>query len=227
MTPATHAAFGAVASSRCRNLGLALAVSFASHFLLDAVYHFEAFYALSVLGRWPLEQTMLGLFAGLAVLAVPVVLWLLRRHRPVGIFACYGLAMSLLAFAPGRWTRLGWGVLITVLWYASVRVPPIRRWVLCGFFAYLPDIAKPWIPPLDWLHDWFHYEPELDLGDWVSLLVSGRWRIYINYRIFDPYYRIGYVLEVLLEGAILFGCLYWLARRPNQDSSYRSDIPLQ
>ena len=227
MTPATHAAFGAVASSRCHNLGLALAVSFASHFLLDAVYHFEAFYALSVLGRWPLQRTMLVLFAGLAVLAVPVALWLLRRNRPVGIFACYGLAMSLLPFFPGQWTRLGWGVLITALWYASTRVPLVRRWVLCGFFADLPDIIRLWIPPVDWLHEWFHYDPALDLGDWVSLLVTGRWRIYINYRIFDPYYRIGYILEVLLEGAILFGCLYWLARGPRQDSSYRSDISLQ
>ena len=227
MTPATHAAFGAVASSRCRNLGLALAVSFASHFLLDTIYHFEAFYALSVLGRWPLQQTMLGLFAGLVVLSVPVVLWLLRRHRPVGIFACYGLAMSLLPFSPGRWTRLGSGILVTTLWYALTHAPQVRRWLVCGFFAYLPDIIKPWIRPIDWLHDWLHYGPELDLGDWVSLLVTGRWRIYINDRIFDPYYRIGYILEVLLEGAILFGCLYWLARGRNQDSSYRSDISLQ
>ena len=224
MTPATHAAFGAVASSRCRNLGLALAVSFASHFLLDAVYHFEAFYALSVLGRWDFERTRLGLFAGLAVLSVPVVLWLLRRHRAVGIFACYGLAMSLLSFFSGRWTRLGCAILITALWYASTHVPQVHRWVLCGFFACLPDLIRPWIPPVNWLHEWFHYDPALDLGDWVSLLVTGRWRIYINERIFDPYYRIGYILEVLLEGAILFGCLYWLARGPRQDSSCLSDI---
>jgi hypothetical protein len=212
MTPATHAAVAALAGSRVRNLSLALAVSFATHFALDAVYHFEAFYPLSVLGRWSVEQTMAGLFLVLLALGAPLVFWLARRDREVGVFACYALTLSLLPLDPNPLRRSLGAILLTGAWYAANRSPKVRRWAACGLAAYLPDVLKLWIPTFNRLHELAHYQSHLDLGGWVSRLATGRWQIPVNDRIFDTYYRIGYSLEILLEGAIFFCCLWLLTK---------------
>lgn len=213
MTPATHVVTGAIAGSRFRNLGAALAAAFALHFALDAIYHFEAFYELSVPGGWTYEYAMLALFGSLAALGVPVMIWLWRRDRQVWSFACYAILMCAVAFEPHwRW-KLALSALLTTFWLAICRSAEIRRWVLCGFVSYLPDALKQPLPRFGELHDAVHYRADRELGDWVSLLGQGRWKIDLNARIFDPYYRTGYAIEILIEAAILFGCLYWLVRR--------------
>jgi len=212
MTPATHIVTGALFGTRFRNLGVALAAAFALHFALDAIYHFEAFYELSVPGRWTYAQTMLVLSVGVGLLAAPVLIWLWRRDRRVWFFACYALIACSLAFEPRWYARLALGGLISVFWMA-ISNSETRRWILCGFASYLPDCLKQPLPALGELHDAVHYRANLELGDWVSLLGQGRWKIHVNQRVFDPYYRTGYTLEIMLEAAILFGCLYWLTTR--------------
>lgn len=213
MTPATHAAVAAVVATRFRNLALAVVLAFGLHFALDAVYHFEAFYELSVAGGWSYERAMVALFGGLSLLVAPVLVWLWRRNRQVWWLACYALLLCLVAFEPLPLWRLAWAALLSLLWWLLSPSMLARRWVLCSFAAYLPDCLKRISPALAWLHDAIHYNSDLELGDWVSLLARGRWKIDPNVRIFDPYYQIGYALEILLEAAILFGCLYWLVRR--------------
>ncbi|HYM10123.1 MAG TPA: hypothetical protein VEU62_05310 [Bryobacterales bacterium] len=213
MTPATHAAVAALVATRFRNLALAVVLAFGLHFVLDAVYHFEAFYELSVAGAWSYERAMVALFGGLGLLAAPVFVWLWRKNRQVWWFACYAFLLCLVAFEPLPAWRLGWATLLSLLWWLLSPNALGRRWVLCSFVAYLPDCLKKIIPAMGWLHDATHYNSELELGDWVSLLARGRWKINPNARIFDLYYQIGYSLEILLEAAILFGCLYWLVRR--------------
>lgn len=187
--------------------------AFVLHFVGDFFYHFEAFYPLSVLGRWDLDRTMFGLFVALAVLAVPVALWIVRRDRVTALFVLYGFLLSLVPFDPSLNRRVVSAVALSVLWLALFRNAETRRWVLCAVAAYLPDLLRHWSPALRWFHELIHYNSQLDLGDWVSLAVRGRWRVYINDRIFDPCYQIGYALEILLEAAILVGCLWWLTRR--------------
>jgi hypothetical protein len=213
MTPATHAVVGAVAATRVRNFGLALAASFALHFVLDAIYHFEAFYELSVPGRWTYQQTMAVLFAALTVPGLAAMVWIWRRNRQVWLFSCYALVMCGVAFEQ-RWEwKLAWATLLTAIWLPLVSTPLARRWVLCGFVGYLPDCLKFPFPALHSLHVAAHYRAAHNLGDWLSLLGRGRWEIPFNSRALDPYYQIGYGLTMLLEAAILCGCLYWLVRR--------------
>lgn len=213
LTPATHAAVAAVVACRVRRLPVALAAAFGLHFVCDFFYHFEAFYPLSVLGRWDLERTMLGLFVVLAVLGAPIVVWIARRDRQAALFALYSFLLSVLPFDPNLDRRVLGAVVLSVLWLALTRLPEMRRWTLCALAAYLPDLIRHWSNALRQFHEWVHYDSELDLGDWVSLLVRGRWRIGINDRIFDRSYQAGYALEILFEAALLFGCLYWLTRR--------------
>ena len=212
MIPATHAAAGAAATNRFRNVALALIVSFGLHYVLDALYHFEGFYELSVPGGWTYERTMFILFTALIPLAAPIAAWLWWKNRQVGWFACYAFLLSMIAFEPSPAWRLIWAGLLSAGWWLVARTSALKRWALCGLAAYLPDCLKGPIPALGWLHEAMHHRPELDLGDWVSLLVRGRWRIPLNSRAFDPYYQIGYAIEILFEAAILFGCLYLLVR---------------
>jgi len=197
---------------RVRRLPVALAAAFGLHFVCDFFYHFEAFYPLSVLGPWDLERTMFGLFVVLAVLGAPLVVWIARRDRQTGLFAAYSFLLSLIPFDPNLDRRVLWAVALSVLWLALTRHPEMRRWIPCAVAAYLPDLIRHWIPVLRQPHEWMHYDSQLDAGDWVSLLVTGRWRIGINDRIFDRSYQAGYALEILFEAALLFGCLYWLTR---------------
>jgi hypothetical protein len=213
MTPATHAAAAAAAASRCRNVAAATAIAFAVHFFLDAIYHFEAFYELSVPAGWTYQRTMLVLFGGLAALGLPFLVWLWWKNRAVWGFACYAFLMCGLAFEPHPVLRLAWGVILALIWCVLSPAADVRRWVIFGFIGYLPDCLKGSVPLLCRLHDAMHYQSGVDLGDWISLLVRGRWRLNLNSRIYDAYYETGYALEILLEAAILLGSLYWLLRK--------------
>ncbi len=216
MIPATHAAVAAVVASRVRNLPLALTAAFALHFVMDGIYHFESVYQVSVPGKWSEEQTMLVLFGGLAALATPLMIWIGRMSRRAGLFGLYALLMGAVALDPAPRWRLVWAALLTALWLAATPDTLGRRWILCGFAAYLPDTLKTVLPAVARLHELTHYSPNLDLGDWLSLLARGKWRIDVNARVFDPYYQIGYALEFLIEATLLFGPLFWLAKRnPN------------
>src|SRR5262249_29636673 len=210
----------AVVASRIRNLFLALTAAFALHFVVDAIYHFEAAYQISVPGKWSIDQTMLVLFGGLAAFATPLMIWIARSSRKTALFGLYALLLGAVVLDPAPRWRLLWAALLTALWLVAVPDNLSRRWVLCGFVAYLPDILKKFSPVLARLHDLTHFGGELDLGDWLSLLARGKWRIDVNARAFDPYYQIGYALEFLMEATILFGALFWLAKRsPNVTST--------
>ncbi len=214
MTPATHVVVAAAAASRMPGWAVALGVSFASHFALDFVYHFEAFYPLSVPGGWRYDAAMLAALGALAAVAGPAAMWLLRRDREARRFAVYALLLCLLPFEPAPRWRLAWVALAAAAWWALHPDARVRRWTACGFAAYLPDALRHWSPAVQRIHDWFHYRGALSLGDWVSLLGQGRWQLHGNAQIYDPYYQAGFALEILLEGAILLGALYVLRRRP-------------
>ena len=212
VTPATHAAVSAALARRIPSLPAALAVSFALHFLLDFVFHFEGFFPLSVPGRWTSEGAMGALFAALAAVAVPVTLWITRGNRAAQAFAGYALLMCLGPFEPATRWRLLWAILISAAAWTFSPADQGRRWVLCGLAGYLPDGLRHWIAPLDRLHGMAHYDGSMPLGAWLSLVVRGYWRVKPNDVIYDPYYQAGYAMEILLEAAALLAALWWLAR---------------
>ncbi|MBI3693827.1 MAG: hypothetical protein HY238_03165 [Acidobacteria bacterium] len=212
MTAATHAAVAAVIAGRFRSLAVALALSFGTHFVLDAIYHFEAVYPVSVPAHWSYERTMVSLYAGMLLAGAPVLVWIRRKSRQVCLFACYAFFMSALAFEPLPLWRLLWAALLTLIWCLVTPTAAARRWAVCTFAAYLPDCLKRLSPAFARFHDAAHYSPGLDLGDWVSLLGRGRWKLNVNTLGSDPYYLTGYAVEVVLEMAILCGCLWWLVR---------------
>ena len=129
LTPATHAAVAAVVASRVRRLPVALAVALGLHFLCDFFYHFEAFFPLSVLGRWDEGHTMFGLFVVLALLGTPVVLWVARHNRQTAAFALYSFLLSLIPFDPNLNRRVVLALVLSALW---LLLTPNRRWILCA-----------------------------------------------------------------------------------------------
>ena len=218
MTPATHAAVAAVIASRFRNLAVALVLSFGIHFVLDAVYHFEAVYPVSVPGRWSYGRTMMILFAGFIAAGTPVLVWIWRKNPQVWLFGCYAFLMCSVVFERLPLWRLLWATLLTVIWCLVTPAPAARRCVVCAFVAYLPDSLKKLYPAFERFHDAAHYSSALDLGDWVSMLARGRWKLKPDTLAFDPYYLIGYTVEVVLEMTILFGCLWWLVKAEDRRS---------
>src|SRR5712692_5980394 len=166
MIPATHAALAAVVASRIRNLALALAAAFALHFVADAIFHFEAAYPVSVPGKWSLQHTMRVLFGGRAALAVPLLIWLWRRSRMVGLFGSYALLLGAVALDPSQRWRLIWATLLTAIWLVATPDIRSRRWIACSFVAYLPDALKRISPAVAWLHDLTHYQSPRSRSDW-------------------------------------------------------------
>ena len=153
MTPTTHAVAAAVIGGRFRSLALALALSFGMHFVLDAIYHFEAVYPVSVPGRWSYERTMMTLYAAFLLAGAPVLVWIWRRNRRVWLFACYALFLCILAFEPLPLWRLLWAALLALIWCLVMPTDTGRRWGVCAFAAYLPDCLKRLSPAFARLHD--------------------------------------------------------------------------
>ena len=198
-------------------MAAALALSFGLHYILDGIYHFEAFYELSVPGGWTYPRTMAVLFAVASALAVPAAVLLGWKHPRLRWFGCYAFLLTLVAFDYKGWWRIAWAALLTLAALLMARDFQLKRWILCGFAAYLPDCFKRLWRPLASLHDAFHYKAGIDLGDWVSLIVRGYWKVPLNLRAWDRCYQVGWGLSILIEAAILFGCLYWLSRRSMAD----------
>lgn len=196
-------------ATRFRSLGAAAAISFGLHFLLDFVNHFEAFYPLSLVFKQPTyEAARLLVSLPLAAMAALASAWLLRKHRPVRRFAFFALALCPLPFEMEvRW-GLVWLVLLSALGWA-VSEGEGRRWVVCALAACLPDALRHWLPPIQRLHNLFHYQ-DVTLGDWASLLGRGTWRQPPWVQAADPYYWAGWGVELLLEGALLAGAFYLL-----------------
>jgi len=98
MSPATHAVLGAAITGATRRswLGLWLAVplAFLSHFLCDAIYHFEAFYPLSrTLGTTHYRAAVLT-FVVIGLAVTPALWFFARRNRALAKFYVYVAAAT-------------------------------------------------------------------------------------------------------------------------------------
>ena len=217
MTPATHAALGAAISGAVPRLWLAIPAAFASHFLLDAIFHFEAFYPLSrALGTSHDEAFVIALL-GAAAAMVPAVWWVARKDRELAIFCVYLLALVFLRVEEDETPRLAMVLAVTGGVLAISRSARIRRWAICGFAAVLPDLIRKLLVPVARLHNWVHIPDDRGLGDLTYRLLVNAPPLFAGDRFGNPAYLLGYFLEIVIEAAILLGALWWTGKhRPRR-----------
>ena len=214
MSPATHAVLGAAIAGAAPRLWIALPLAFLSHFVCDAIYHFEAFYPLSRKLGVSHDQAFGVTVVALGIALLPGFFLLARRDRNLLPFYTYAGGVSALLVLEPWPHRLAAATLIAgvlLLFSGSARV---CRWVLGAFAATLPDLARWGFKPLNRLHVAMHYEGIRDLGDVLYRLFRQEPSLFVGDRFNDVYYVIGYVIEVVIEVTLLLGGLYVMTRRP-------------
>ena len=212
MSPATHAVLGAAIAGSIRRVWLAIPLAFLSHFLCDAIFHFEAFYPLSrTLGT---THYRAAVFTFLVVgLAVTPVLWIFLRRNRVLMGFCIYVAGATAAFMFEDWPqRAAAALLLTglALLIGGARTGP---WVAGAFAAQLPDLIRQGVEPLNRLHVFMHYTGTADLGERLYQLFERKSNLNFDVRFENPYYLAGYLIEVLVEMGIGLGSVYYLSRR--------------
>jgi hypothetical protein len=213
MSPATHAVVGAAIAGATGRIWLALPLAFLSHFVLDAIYHFEAFYPLSrTLGTS--HNGALAVTAGVVAALLLPLLWLLNRGgRGLGAFYVYlGGSCAVLVFDDWR-VRAAATLLLAGLFLLAGREVRLAHWVIGALAAQLPDLIRAGVEPLDRFHIFMHYEGSLDLGEVFYRFAHGEPSLHFDLRFENPYYLTGYAVEVLIEVGIVVGLLYYLGRR--------------
>ena len=212
MSPATHAVVGAAVADATPRIWLAIPLAFASHFMCDAIYHFEAFYPLSRTLGTTHQGALATAAVAVATLLLPV-LWLLNRGgRGLGALYVYAAgSCALLVFDDWR-VRAASTLLMAGLFLLAGREVRLARWVIGALAAQLPDLVRGGIEPLNRFHIFMHYDGSRDLGQIFYHLVHSEPRLHPNVRFENPYYLTGYAVEVLIEVGIVVGLLYYLGR---------------
>ena len=212
MTPLTHAAVGTVIFQQLRRLrwghwgwALAFPLAFASHYLLDAIPHFEGIVAIRA------YKTNASFILGVGVVGIALTLILMRWNREAGriwliLFLWIGLGAYSFSWLRILTTALALGY---VAWRDKDWSAP--GYLLTGMLAVAPDLIPGGFQRMADLHYFFHYKV-----DWAT-------RIYIAFskpplpwswpaRLHDPYFLLGYALELLIEGLIFLGAAYLFFR---------------
>jgi hypothetical protein len=212
MTPLTHAAVGAVL---CQQLGrirwarwawlLAFPLAFLSHYALDAIPHFEAFVAPSV----PKESFLLIAAVGLAGMAIALLL--MRGNREAGrlwLVISLWIAVGPYSFS---WLRVLTAALgLAYLGWASRRLRSVAC-LAASILSISPDLAPAGFERLASLHYLFHYRTDLALRLFRAYSESPfpeGWKAQLH----NPYFLLGYGLELLIEGGIFLTAIYLFSR---------------
>ena len=201
MTPLTHAAVGMLVCQRVCSprLGrfawpLALALAFASHFLLDSIPHLDARGPLRGFRQGGFVFLLFGLFAG------GLAAYLYRRNRDAGLIwillAVWLGVAGLLGYMAGGLVALA---LIGWLVYRTRRADAVVIF-LGGVLAVFPDTVSRTLGWMAKYHDAIHFKQSW--GTSLLLLFqssppSGRLA-----RLQNPYFQMGVGLEVIVEAAI-------------------------
>ena len=215
MTPLTHAASGAALYKMLRRSPLgrwsgvvAFPLAFASHYLLDAIPHFEGVGPFILLKN----QASFWVFLGLGMIGGGLAAYLFRRNREAGlIWLLLSLWIGLGGISPPA-MRLP--VALACLGYLAYKTTQddALGYLLAGMLAVAPDfVTAISSPPATLIHNRLHYRL-----DWAT-------RLYLHFnpppipqdwlvRLSNPYFLLGYGLELLVEAVIFFGALYFFSR---------------
>ncbi len=218
MAPTTHAAVGAAIAHLCPRLRLAVPLAFASHFLLDSIFHFEAFYPLSqVLGTTHDEAFWITALVMAAIL-VPSMAWIGRESHDVRIVALYTVATSAALLVDEPIYRLVALVCLTLGAWSLSRTRNVAVWLAGAFTAALPDALKHLLGPFGRFHMFMHYEGADDLGYWINRLFAQPDPAWFGARATKWTYLTGYAVEIAIETALMLGCLWVLTRGKSRGS---------
>lgn len=219
MSPAAHAAVGAAIGGRIPRLVIAIPVAFASHFVLDAIPHFELFFPLA---HWlgvshAAAFWIVAVVCGIAV--APALLWITWRNSPGITYAAYCVVLTafLIGYQSPGWHRLAGVLAVTGAFGLIGRTGQFWRWLACGLVTVLPDVLRGFWSSLDWLHTWAHFRAGHDLGWLFYGWFDGIQQVSVAHRFENWSYMSGYLLEIALELAIFLAGLYLTVRfRPRE-----------
>ena len=232
MSPAAHAALGAAIGGRIPRLIVAIPLAFVSHFVLDAIPHFELFFPLA---HWlgVSHEAAFWIFAIVCGIAVaPFLLWVTWRNKRGILFAGYCVILTgfLIGYQTPGLLRVAGALAITCGFAVVERSPTFLRWLLCGLATVLPDVLRDFFASLDRLHRWAHFRAANDFGHYFFRWFDGSPAIYVAKRFENAAYMSGYVLEVAIELAIFVIALYlalrW-AERPLVSNTTSAQTPEQ
>lgn len=228
MSPAAHAALGAAIGGRIPRLAVAIPLAFLSHFLLDAIPHFELFFPLAHRLGVSHEAAfwIVAVVCGAAV--APALLWITWRNRPAILFTGYCVVLTgfLIGYQTPGILRVIGALAITAVFCAADRTPQFVRWLVCGLATVLPDVLRSLFGPLDELHRWAHFRSVNDIGHYFYAWFDGRPPIYVAKRFENAAYLSGYFLEIAIELAIFAGALYIAVRLPPAQAK-AEPVPVQ
>ena len=215
MTPLTHAASGAALYKMLRRSPLgrwsgvvAFPLAFASHYLLDAIPHFEGVGPFILLKY----QASFWVFLGLGMIGGGLAVYLFRRNREAGlIWLLLSLWIGLGGISP---PALRLPAALACLGYLAYKTTQddALGYLLAGMLAVAPDFVTAISSPATLIHNRLHYRL-----DWAT-------RLYLHFhppplpqdwlvRLSNPYFLLGYGLELLVEAVIFFGALYLFSRQ--------------
>jgi hypothetical protein len=209
MTPLTHAAVGTALYEKLRAHPtlkyMVFPLAFLSHYLLDAVPHFEEF------GPLFKYRDTIWIFLGLGLLGLLFagLIWSWNRDAArVWLLLCLWIGLGV--YGPVLWRVLS-AILIVGAAAATRRMRPRLGYLVAGMLALSADFF-----PSNWrtmraLHDTIHYHT-----DWGTILYRrfagtpdpASWHV----RAANPYFLGGWALEILVEACVFFGALWILVR---------------
>lgn len=217
MTPLTHAAVGAAFYQQLRKPRwprwawlCAFPLAFLSHYALDAIPHFEGTMPIVK----PLEKTLVMLAFGLlgALLAVLMLRW----NRETGkIWLILALWIGLGPYSFPILRLLTAALALVVAAWTSNRSGG-NRWsstayLLAAMAAIAPDVLSATFRSMKDFHFKMHYK--LDWGTMIHRAYSGEpIPTGLLARLHDPYFLLGYALELGVEACIFFTALYLCSR---------------
>lgn len=208
MTPLTHAVVGTAIYHQLRSpwagrVGwvLAFPLAFVSHYLLDAVPHFED---LGPLLRFRYSP---GVFLGLALIGSGLAVYLYRRNRQAGLLWLALCAWVGLSGISEPLIRLA--AALALLGYLAYRTRQADAvgYLVAGMLAFAADLVpRTWSGAIAF-HNRMHYQ--VDWGTYFhrtfpSSPVPANWLS----RWQDPYFLAGYSLEILAEALIFLAGFY-------------------
>ena len=202
MTPLTHAVVGTAIFHHLRRPWagrlawlLAFPLAFASHYLLDAIPHFED---IEPLARY---RDSVWLFVGFGLIGAGLGIYLLRRNRQAGLL---WLPLSVwIGLAGISETLIRVAVALALLGYLAYRTRQANAagYLLAGMLAGAADfVPRTWSAAVVF-HNRMHYQ--LDWGSrlylkFQTLPIPRDWLT----RLENPYILAGYGLELLVEAVI-------------------------
>ena len=181
-------------------------LAFISHPYLDAIPHFEDAGPLSGYGH------SVYAFLGLGAIGTGLSLLLMRWNREAGwIWLIVSLWIGFGSDSYAEW-RIPTAILALAFLAWKSRHPESAGFLLAGILATAADLIAWRIGAAEQWHRSLHYRV-----DWGTRLfqsfatgpVPTSWLA----RLQNPYFLAGYVLELLVEGAIFFAALYLFSRQ--------------